>query len=38
LTRCGTGYSGILASDAFLDLDPAMGDVLKEQLGIEDDY
>jgi hypothetical protein len=27
-----------LAGDAFLDLDPAMGDALKEQLGIEDDY
>jgi hypothetical protein len=27
-----------LAGDAFLDLDPAVGDALKEQLGIEDDY
>lgn len=25
------------AGDAFLDLDPAVGDALKEQLGIEDD-
>jgi hypothetical protein len=27
-----------LAGDAFLDLDPAVGDALKEQLGIEDNY
>jgi hypothetical protein len=27
-----------LAGDVFLDLDPAVGDALKEQLGIEDDY
>jgi hypothetical protein len=27
-----------LAGDAFLDLDPAVGDALKEQLGMEDDY
>jgi hypothetical protein len=27
-----------LAGDAFLDLDPAVGDVVKEQLGIVEDY
>jgi hypothetical protein len=27
-----------LAGDAFLDLDPALGDALKEQLGIAEDY
>ena len=27
-----------LVGDAFLDLDPAIGDALKEQLGIAEDY